>query len=719
VQSVTFSPDGKTLASGSHDKTIKLWRVADGKVIRTLKEQDYIVKSVAFSPDGKILVSGSEDKTIKIWRVATGEVIRTLAGHEKSVNTVAFNPDGKILASGSHDKTIKLWRVDNGEVIRTLTGHKDYVQSVAFNPDGVFLATCSINTIKLWQVTDGKPIRTLWGHEGVLNSVAFSPDGVFLASGSGDKTIRIWDIPWDIKIESIIEKLRAIKEDKFLKTQERAQRIRKLLAKPIMLKRASFELGLYDADNEACFITILGKYEEQVKVPRAVARSFKKDPRHLVCQIELRVTPDDEVICAGGYLDNTLTDERYELVRAVTPAVTQATVPSGQQGPSYTELTARIKRITERNQQVPNARTHYIYVEKMIPIGSDSFKARYKFFMKGNKSVQKTESDLSSMNLPDQMTLNFNNGRDFWSFGFQAPRGEGYQFSSRSNMTQTTSFEVLAEEDIKDRACYKVRVKTSFRWREFYMKAIKNAKLPDDSAMDFFYWYDKEALLEQDQVVIRAFNSPLDPSKIQYHDPNEDPVKTYVDTGFTVLEHKIYQNVPDSVFDRPTHEDINTLDIFTGLTKFEEYSADNTGPTVEILEPAGITRGIAIVSKGREVKISGIVRDESGIAYVRVNNQEAFLKPLADGVQFMAEVSLKTGDNKITVEAMDTKENKSTQAFTIKREGKPAIPIIEKKVLTLEEKLKKLKDLYDKELISKEEYDEQRKKILKKELEEK
>jgi WD40 repeat protein len=216
VNSVAFSPDGKTLASGSEDHTIKLWEVTTGRVLRTLTGHSDGVNSVAFSPDGKRLASGGDDKTIKLWDVSTGTELHTLTGLGHWILSVTFSPDGRLLASGNDYGGIELWDVASGTRLHetgvelhsgTYAKAPEFcyceVRSVVFSPDGKTLASgtgsaffikVSDYPVDLWDVASLTRLRTLAHHSLGIRSVAFSPDGKVLASGSEDQTIKLWDV---------------------------------------------------------------------------------------------------------------------------------------------------------------------------------------------------------------------------------------------------------------------------------------------------------------------------------------------------------------------------------------------------------------------------------------------------------------------------------------------------------------------------------------------
>ncbi len=195
VMSVAIAPDGKTLASASSDKTIKIWNLETGDEIRTLKGHSEAVVKVGFSQDGKIVASSSNDRTIKLWDIATGEEIRTLKGHSDGVTDITFSQDKKTLATSSSDKTVKLWNMTTGAEIRTFKGHTSRVTSVAFSPDSEVIAAGSNDkTIKLWNTSTGEELRTLKGHNDTVTQIAFTPDGNTLASGSADRTIKLWNV---------------------------------------------------------------------------------------------------------------------------------------------------------------------------------------------------------------------------------------------------------------------------------------------------------------------------------------------------------------------------------------------------------------------------------------------------------------------------------------------------------------------------------------------
>lgn len=201
---VTAGYDPKGKPAGQWEGIVQIWDAKSGDELRTITTTRTL-EAVALTPDGKRIIAGGADKNVRIWDVKTGKSSLTLKGHTGTIRGLAIDADGEVVASASEDGTVRVWSLSDGEELHSLEQSDKFALGVAISPVGTTLIAGGVDkTLRVWDINSGKLLRKMTGHEGPILGVAISPDGKSCASVCGlDNTVKIWDVKSGKEMNSI------------------------------------------------------------------------------------------------------------------------------------------------------------------------------------------------------------------------------------------------------------------------------------------------------------------------------------------------------------------------------------------------------------------------------------------------------------------------------------------------------------------------------------
>lgn len=195
ISRIAWSPDGDLIASGSNDRTIKIWSLGSGNCIETFPSPYSTITNLTWSSDGSLLAASSIYEDVYLMSSRTGMFHGKLTGHTGWVTSMAWSPDGVALATTCADEIVRIWIAANCMALKTLKGHRNLIRCIAWSPKNTFIATASsFGNVRLWDAKTWEHVHLLSGHSNSVNCMTWAPNGTTLVSSSADGTIRIWDV---------------------------------------------------------------------------------------------------------------------------------------------------------------------------------------------------------------------------------------------------------------------------------------------------------------------------------------------------------------------------------------------------------------------------------------------------------------------------------------------------------------------------------------------
>jgi WD40 repeat protein len=320
VVSLAFSRDGKTLATGGHDDALRLWDVATRHEAANLQFPIGVDCPLAFTPDGKQIATGSSDGKARLWDVATCQVV-AVGGCDREVSSVAISPDGRLLATGNWDQMARLWDLPTLQPVATLTGHVGMVLALAFAPDGrtlaagggIYVGHVVPGEVKLWDIASRRAIGTLRGGMDIVVSVAFSPDGATLAAASNNASVRLWKVAarrgagllrghaegvQGVAFSPDGRTLATASRDGTVKVWDAARRVRKPAGEVFRAHDGPVAAVAFSPDSK---LIASGSFREAVRLWNATTRrELAPLPMHQGGAGSLAFSPDGSTLAIGG-----------------------------------------------------------------------------------------------------------------------------------------------------------------------------------------------------------------------------------------------------------------------------------------------------------------------------------------------------------------------------------------------------------------------------------